>query len=95
MFPIGNLSSALVAYHQSAVAGNNHTDLTKYRAQCASLYHICNDNQRQDQFLIVSKVRSNSFGQTAKRRGIFNRGSRPTIVFDAAFEGGQSVGVRF
>ena len=70
MFRIENLSSALVAYHQSAVAGNNRTDLTKYRAQCVSLYHICNDNQRQDQFLITSGVRSNSLGQTSVFRSL-------------------------
>ena len=73
MFPIGNLPSALVAYHQLTVAGNNCTDLTKYLAQCASFYHICNDNQRQDQFLIASRIRSNSFGQTATRRGLQSR----------------------
>ena len=51
----------------------DHTDLTKYRVQCASLCQFCNDNQRQDQFLIVSGVRSNSFGQTSAFRGLQSR----------------------
>ena len=51
----------------------DHTDLTKHRAQCVSLYHICNDNQRQDQFLIASRIRSNSFGQTSAFRGLQSR----------------------
>ena len=51
----------------------NHAGLTKYRVQCVSLCHFCNDNQRQNQFLITSGVRSNSFGQTAARRGLQSR----------------------